>query len=80
MESHEVRTRADLAGFLSDLAERSRSSPQTMPNQTVAEFLDGASGWVADLDGYFRNRREPVPTEPSWTLIAQIVSAALVYE
>jgi hypothetical protein len=32
------------------------------------------------MDGYFAHQREPVPIEPSWQLIAQILVTASVYE
>jgi len=32
------------------------------------------------MDGYFAGRGESVPADPSWRRIAQIVTAALVYE
>jgi hypothetical protein len=32
------------------------------------------------LEGYFSNRGEQIPEEPSWSLIATIFAAAAVYE
>ena len=80
LEPLQVRNRADLAEFLADLAARSRRSPDTLPNLTLEAFLDGAAGWVADMDGYYRNRGEQPQTDPTWSLVAQIFAAATVYE
>ncbi|WP_441007489.1 DUF7660 family protein [Saccharopolyspora montiporae] len=39
-------------------------------NAAVQDFLDAAGAWVADMDGYFAQRGEVVPDEPSWALVA----------
>jgi hypothetical protein len=42
--------------------------------------MDAMAAWVRDTPGYFINRGEPVPEEPSWSLFAQIILAATAYE
>lgn len=80
MTPDEVTGRHELAAFLTDLLVQVEASPPTIPNSTLAEFLSGAAGWVEDLDGYFLNRGEPVPDQPTWSLVAAIFAAAAVYE
>ena len=80
MDPSRVASKADLAAFLADLARRVTDAPETIQNADLVAFLDGASGWVSDLDGYFENRGESTPVEPTWGLVASIFSAALVYE
>jgi hypothetical protein len=76
----EVRSRRELAEFLEDLHRRVRESPQSIPNFKLADFLSGAAGWVDDLEGYFQNVSQPVPEQPTWSLIASIFAAAAIYE
>jgi hypothetical protein len=38
------------------------------------------AAWVDDIDGYFRNRGEAVPVQPTWKTLGQILLAAKVYE
>jgi len=75
-----VRTRDDLEGYLAELSEKVRLGKITVENATSVELLEAACAWIADMDGYFLNRGEPVPHDPSWALIAMIVSAGLIYE
>ncbi len=80
MTPDDVTGRHELAAFLNELLAQVQESPAAVPNSTVAEFLSGASGWVEDLDGYFLNRGEPVPDQPTWALVAAIFAAATIYE
>jgi hypothetical protein len=49
-------------------------------NESAAQMLEGASGWMSDYDGYFANRGEPIPQAPDWKLVAMIFEANLIYE
>lgn len=80
MRPHEVATREDLVVLPGELASNLRRSPEAFPNAELAAYLDGASGWVNDMEGYFLNRGEAVPIEPSWALVASIFVAAANYE
>lgn len=80
LDPWEVESRSDLATFLEQLAERARSSPQSIPNLELSFYLSGAAGWTSDMHGYFLNRGESVPDEPTWALVAAVFAAAAVYE
>lgn len=73
-------TRAELVAFLSQLADSFVEEPERWQNNNLEDFLRAWSAWLEDMDGYFLNRSEPVPEEPSWRLIAQMLLAARVYE
>jgi len=73
-------TRADFEAFLKEFADSLRTDPTAWTNVSLEQFLGGVSGWVADMDGYFANRGEPVPSQPSWQLFAQALLAGRVYE
>jgi hypothetical protein len=80
MTPDEVTGRQELAVFLNELLAQVEGAPTAIPNSTLAEFLSGALGWIEDLDGYFLNRGEPVPDQPTWALVAAIFAAAAIYE
>jgi hypothetical protein len=80
VNASEVHSRLDLADFLDDLSRRAKEFPTMALERGMVEFLESASGWVADMDGYFQNRGEPTPAEPTWGLVASIFAAAAVYE
>lgn len=76
----EQMTRANLSGFLEQLADSYIEQPEKWENNSIEDFLRAWSAWLTDMDGYFKNRGEEVPTEPSWQLIAQMLLAARIYE
>ncbi|BCW08331.1 fumarylacetoacetate hydrolase family protein [Arthrobacter sp. NtRootA1] len=57
-----------------------RQEPGNWENSDLESFPEALSAWTRDMDGYFANLGEPVPDEPSWRLIAQMLLAARVYE
>jgi hypothetical protein len=72
--------RAELAEFVHRLARDAERDDLDWENPTLARYLEAMSGWIEDLDGYFRNRGERVPDQPTWQLVAARLSAAPVYE
>jgi hypothetical protein len=79
MDIEDVGSRADLARFLAALAAEAEAE-HAPTHETVADFIEAASGWVADMDGYFLHAGENTPENPSWRLIGQIFASAMVYE
>lgn len=77
---HQAMSRDDLAAFVDQLARSYMEDPQSWENSTIDQFLEALSGWISDMDGYFKNLGMPVPASPSWELIAQMLSAATAYE
>jgi hypothetical protein len=73
-------SRARLAAFLDNLADSLIETPENWENQDLESFLRAWSAWLNDSDGFFAARGEIVPADPSWTLIAQMLLAARVYE
>jgi hypothetical protein len=80
VDARSVLTREDLVRYLDDLSKNVRAGEHKVENVDAAGLLQAASAWVEDMDGYFRNRDEPIPESPDWSLIASIFAAALVYE
>ena len=72
----QIRTREDLALFLASLARSTKDAPERWENNTLGSFLDALAAWTEDMDGYFTNRGEEVPEQPSWALIGQMLLAA----
>lgn len=84
MELHEqtrqIDTRADLTAFLGQLRADLAANEATWENAELPRFLEALEAWTADMPGYFLNRGEPVPEQPSWSLIASLLLAAKSYE
>ncbi len=73
-------TRIELAQFVRELAQESEGADEAWENTSIRSYLDGMSGWIEDLDGYFQGIGEDVPENPSWGLVAMILLAARSYE
>jgi hypothetical protein len=69
-----------LAQFARDLARSAESEGEEWENSDLASYLDGMSGWIEDMDGYFSNVGESIPEQPTWKLVAMILLAARSYE
>jgi len=79
-EIDSVRSREDLARFVSSLASDARTSLDAWENPTVERYLEALRAWITDMPGYFQNRHQETPTVPSWSLIAAMLYAARIYE
>ncbi len=77
-----VQTREDIAAFVRTLRENllEGGHADEWENPTLERYLAALATWVDDMDGYFQNRGETVPDQPSWNLIGQILYAARSYE
>jgi hypothetical protein len=84
MELHEhadsISSREDLVGFIERLRTDLASEPSAWENPDLGRFLDALAAWTADMDGYFENRGERIPTAPTWRLVGQMLLAAKHYE
>jgi hypothetical protein len=74
-----VRTRDDFVAFVRDLAAASATAPEAWENLTLPRYLDALAKWVEDCEGFYGERNERVP-EVAWTAVAQMLTAATVYE
>jgi hypothetical protein len=70
----------DLAAYIEALRIAIRDNPEAFENVTLDSYLGALSGFTSDMDGYFLNQKQPVPDQPSWRLIAQMLAAATIYE
>jgi hypothetical protein len=77
MEPHEVTDHQSLSVFVAGLRSEGTESWE---NETLDRYLEALAAWLADSPGYFANRGEAVPEEPSWMLIANMLAAARTYE
>lgn len=73
-------TKDQFAGFLDRLADSLVEDPEIWENASLDQFLRAWSTWVHDMDGYFTNRGEAVPEQPTWQVLAKMLLAARIYE
>ncbi|WP_184072720.1 DUF7660 family protein [Nocardiopsis mwathae] len=75
-----IESREDLSRFLIDLAEKVESGAFPCANGGSVDYVRAAGYWVRAMHGFYMNQGEQVPASPDWSTIAQIFSAAFVYE
>ena len=84
MKLHEhvshVQKKAELVEFIRALANDLASNRGRWENPTLDTYLAALSSWLEDSDGYYRNQGRPIPAEPSWRDIAEMLMAASMYE
>jgi hypothetical protein len=75
-----VNSRHDFVEFLRGLGRDFRDHADAWENGDLSSFLDAMAAWIEDMDGYYEAHGEPVPTQPTWKVLAQVFAAARVYE
>ena len=76
----QIHSRADFISLLRALQSHLQQRPEEWENRDLASFLNAMAAWVEDMDGYYQNRSECVPDQPTWRTLGQILLAARVYE
>lgn len=75
-----IRSREDFVGFAKALGKDLHDNPESWENATLERFLEAVGAWVEDMDGYYINQGKPVPLQPDWKVIGDILMAAKMYE
>ncbi len=75
-----IHSREDFVSFARGLLHNLRENPASWENRDLESYLDAIAAWVEDMDGYYENRGEPVPWQPNWRVLGQILLAAKFYE
>jgi hypothetical protein len=79
-QAEKIQTRNDLALFIHHLVKDLRTHPERWENASLEAYLAALAAWVQDMEGYYRNRHEPTPHQPTWKHLGEILLAARIYE
>lgn len=75
-----ITSRAELAEFVIRLRADLQKNPGDWSNTSLSDFLEALSAWIEDMDDYYLNNQLPVPEQPAWRTVAEMLLAAKVYE
>jgi hypothetical protein len=76
----DVQSRHEFVAFVRALLRDLQQHPDTWENADLERFIEALAAWVEDMDGYYQNLGRPVPEQPSWKLLSEILLAARIYE
>jgi hypothetical protein len=79
-QARAVSSREDLVKFLSALSDDFAKRPEAWSNVDLSSFLEAMSGWAADMEGYYINNGEDLSHISPWRVLADVLTAARVYE
>ncbi len=80
MITEKIKNKRDFITFVLELRKDFKDNPESWENRDIDAFLEALAAWVDDMDGYYLNIGEPIPTEPSWRHFADMLMGASVYE
>lgn len=75
-----VNSKGDLVELIKALCHDLQGRPQEWENDTLERYLWALASWIEDSDGFYKNQNRPVPVDPSWKNIAEMLIAAKMYE
>jgi hypothetical protein len=75
-----IQSRQEFLAFARTFLSSLRSRPEDWTNRDLASFLEAMTAWIEDMDGYYQSRGEPVPEQPTWKALGQVLLAARIYE
>ena len=76
----QIRSREDFVAFVRALECDLRTKPSEWENRDLPEYLEALAAWVEDMEGYYRNSGEAMPSQPTWKMLGEVFLAARVYE
>jgi hypothetical protein len=73
-------SREEFVALVRALVEDLRTQREEWENDDLESYLEALAAWTADLDGYCRSAERPLPEQPDWKLLGEMLLAARVYE
>lgn len=75
-----VKSRNDLIKFIFHLRMDLQNNHEKWENITLEDYLESMEAWLSDMDGSYLNNNQPIPIQPSWKTIADILYSSSMYE
>ena len=60
----DIQTRTDLATFVKNLSREYTENPKAWENDNLQSFLAALAAWIEDMEGYYLNQNQPIPSVP----------------
>lgn len=76
----DVGNKEDFLKFMNALISDLKANPEDWENSSLESYLEAINNWTNDMDGYYQNTNQPIPTDVNWKVFAEILTAATMYE
>jgi len=75
-----VQSREDFLRFISELVRDRRNNGSRWANSDIDSFLEALGAWVRDMEGFYMNEGRNPPVDFDWSVVADMLMAARIYE
>ncbi|PIJ46470.1 hypothetical protein [Tatumella sp. OPLPL6] len=75
-----VKNKEEIIRLISGLVKDIKDNPDEWENKNLITYLEAIASWIEDMDGYYENTNKPLPKDTDWSVFADILMAARVYE
>lgn len=72
--------RVNFIRFIHMLLKDLKDNPEEWENKTLRDYLEAMAAWAEDMKGYYINNNLKIPNDVNWSVMADILQAASVYE
>lgn len=80
-DTTKIKSKKDFKIFLEKLYDDYLNNSKTWESATLEDFLKSLISYTEDIDGYFTSKDQSIEPElPSWSLFADILAGARIYE
>lgn len=73
-------TKKDFIEFMESLVNEFNTKPRKWENNNLELFLEAIVSWTEDMEGYYQNQNIPIPKNIDWSVFANILMGATMYE
>ncbi len=70
----------EFGAFVHELLHNLHATPGEWENLSLESYLEALAAWVEDCEGFYPNRGEPSPRDPTWKSLGEGLLAAKIYE
>lgn len=75
-----IKSKEELIEFLEFLSKDRYTKEDEWNNTTIEDYLAAISSWIEDMEGYYKNSNQPMPSSENWSFIATLFYVGKIYE
>lgn len=75
-----INSKDEFIVFMTGLIEDFKNNQGSWENKTLLDYLSAIQSWTEGMEGFYVNNDLDLPTGINWTVFADILTAATIYE